>query len=54
MFNSLHNKILKLPDHLIVYPGHDYGIKSYDTLGNQKKTNKTLLAKDIDEFSRIP
>lgn len=54
MFESLQNKIMPLPDNLIVYPGHDYGDKPFDTLGNQKKTNKTLLAKNLEEFSRIP
>lgn len=54
MFKTLNEKIKKLPDHLVVYPGHDYGVKPYDALGNQKKTNKTLLAKNIQEFSRIP
>ena len=52
MFHSL-QKIKKLPDELIVYPGHDYGTKPFDTLGNQKKTNKTLLAKSLEEFSKI-
>ena len=54
MFQSLQEKIIPLPDHLIVYPGHDYGPKPFDTLGNQKKTNKTLLAKTFEEFSKIP
>jgi glyoxylase-like metal-dependent hydrolase (beta-lactamase superfamily II) len=54
MYNSLHEKIKPLPDHLIVYPGHDYGEKPFDTLGNQKKTNRTLLAKNLKEFSKIP
>jgi len=53
MFQSL-QKIKELSDHLIVYPGHDYGDKPFDTLGNQKKTNKTLLAKNLEEFSKIP
>jgi hydroxyacylglutathione hydrolase len=52
MFQSL-QKIKKLPNELIVYPGHDYGNKPFDTLGNQKKTNKTLLAKNLAEFSKI-
>jgi len=52
MFQSL-QKIKELPDHFIVYPGHDYGDKSFDTIGNQKKTNKTLLAKNLEEFSKI-
>jgi glyoxylase-like metal-dependent hydrolase (beta-lactamase superfamily II) len=54
MHRTLQEKIIPLPDHLIVYPGHDYGDKPFDTLGNQKRTNKTLLAKNLDEFSKIP
>jgi hydroxyacylglutathione hydrolase len=54
MFHTLHDKIMKLPDDLIVYPGHDYGDAPYDTLGHQKRTNKTLRAKNLEEFSMIP
>jgi len=54
MFHSLHDKIMKLPDDLIVYPGHDYGDVPYDSLGHQKATNKTLLARNLKEFSLIP
>jgi hydroxyacylglutathione hydrolase len=54
MFTTLHQKIMKLPDELLVYPGHDYGDKPFDSLGNQKRTNKTLLAKTLKEFSAIP
>jgi glyoxylase-like metal-dependent hydrolase (beta-lactamase superfamily II) len=54
MFTTLHEKIMGLPDDLIVYPGHDYGDKPFDTLGNQKRTNKTLRAKNLKEFSMIP
>lgn len=54
MFQTLHEKIMPFPDHVIIYPGHDYGDKPFDTLGNQKRTNKTLRAKNLDEFSRIP
>ncbi len=38
---------------LIVYPGHDYCEKPFDTLGNQKRKNKTLLARNIEEFTKI-
>jgi glyoxylase-like metal-dependent hydrolase (beta-lactamase superfamily II) len=54
MFITLNEKIKTLPDHLIVYPGHDYGDKPFDTLGHQKQTNKTLLARSIMELSKIP
>ena len=53
MYNTLKNKIMSLSDSLIVYPGHDYGDKPYDMLGNQKKTNKTLNVKNFEDFSKI-
>jgi glyoxylase-like metal-dependent hydrolase (beta-lactamase superfamily II) len=53
MYNSLQNEIKTLPDEIIIYPGHDYGPKPYDTLGNQKKNNKTLTVKSFEEFSCI-
>ncbi len=49
-YDSLRNKIMPLPDHVIIYPAHGAGsacgknimqAKS-DTLGNQKKTNYAL------------
>jgi hydroxyacylglutathione hydrolase len=54
MFRTLQEKIMTLPDDLIVYPGHDYGEKPFDSLGNQKRTNKTLHARTLKEFSLIP
>lgn len=54
MFRTLQEKIVSLPDDLIVYPGHDYGEKPFDGLGNQKCSNKTLRARTLKEFSLIP
>lgn len=54
MFKTLQEKIFLLPDELIVYPGHDYGDVPFDTLGHQKRTNKTLQVKNLREFSMIP
>ncbi len=52
MFDSLRNKIMPLNDDIIVYPGHGAGSacgkkmskETFDTLGNQKKTNYALRA----------
>lgn len=52
LFHSLRNKIMPLPDDLIVYPNHGAGSacgknmskETTDTLGNQKKTNYALRA----------
>ncbi len=53
MFESLNQKIKPLSDDLIIYPGHDYGDRPNDTLGSQRMTNKTLLARTLEEFSKI-
>jgi glyoxylase-like metal-dependent hydrolase (beta-lactamase superfamily II)/rhodanese-related sulfurtransferase len=59
LFDSLRNKIMPLPDHVIVYPAHGAGSacgknmssETWDTLGNQKKTNYALRADMTrDEF----
>ncbi len=49
MFNSL-QKIKQLPDDTIIYPGHDYGRVPFETLGNQKKSNRFLQAEPMEEF----
>ncbi len=52
LFDSLRNKIMTLPDDIIVYPNHGAGSacgknmssETFDTLANQKKTNYALRA----------
>ncbi|MBA3044874.1 MAG: MBL fold metallo-hydrolase [Candidatus Thermoplasmatota archaeon] len=53
MYASM-QKLKALPDDIVMYPGHDYGPKPTDTLGGQKRTNKTLLADSFEAFSHIP
>lgn len=50
MYNSLFHKLMKLDDDIEVYPGHDYGPKSYSTIGIEKRTNYTLEKRTIEEF----
>lgn len=41
MFKTL-SKLAQMPDDIVIYPGHNYGPRPTDTLGNQKKTNPYL------------
>jgi glyoxylase-like metal-dependent hydrolase (beta-lactamase superfamily II)/rhodanese-related sulfurtransferase len=59
LFKSLRNKLMTLPDDVIVYPNHGAGSacgknmskETFDTLGNQKKVNYALRADmSEDEF----
>ena len=53
MYNSLFNKIAKLNDSIEVYPGHDYGSKSYSTIGEEKRENYTLKPRSLAEFIKF-
>jgi len=50
MYNSLFNKLMKLGDEVEVYPGHDYGVKPYSTIGEEKRENYTLKKRTLKEF----
>lgn len=58
LYNSLETKIKTLPDDVIVFPAHGAGSacgknmskETSDTIGNQKRTNYALLAKDREQF----
>ena len=50
MYNSLFNKIRKLTDDVEVYPGHDYGVKTSSTIGEEKKSNYTLQPRNLTDF----
>ena len=52
-YHSLHEIIMKLPDHIRVFPGHDYGVAPESTIGNERKTNPFLLRPDFDSFLEL-
>ena len=50
LYDSLFNKILKLPDEVEIYPGHDYGPRPTSTIGQERRTNYTLQPRTREEF----
>lgn len=58
LYDSLFNKLLKLPDYCEVYPAHGAGslcgksmaAKYTTTIGYEKRFNPSLLVKDLDKF----
>ena len=58
LYDSLHNKIMTLPDDVLVYPAHGAGSacgknmskETFDTLGNQKEVNYALKAATKEQF----
>ena len=49
-YDSLFNKLLKLPDETLVYPAHDYKGETVSTIGEEKRFNPRLNVKSVDEY----
>lgn len=60
LFDSLHNKLLSLPDDVLVYPAHGAGSlcgrsmsnARFSTIGNERLTNHALQIRSKEEFVR--
>jgi len=52
-YDSLFNKLLKLPERTLVYPAHDYNGKKNSTIGTEKNNNPRLQVSSKDEYAEI-
>ncbi len=50
LYASFFGKLLQLRDDIEVYPGHNYGVKPYSTIGEERKSNYVLQPRTLDEF----
>jgi glyoxylase-like metal-dependent hydrolase (beta-lactamase superfamily II)/rhodanese-related sulfurtransferase len=49
-YDSIFNKLLKLPDETLVYPAHDYKGDTVSTIAEEKLFNPRLKVKSVDEY----
>ena len=56
MFDTICNKLMRMPDDTLIFPGHNYADKKYDELKNQKKTNPYMQYDNLMAFvgRRLP
>ena len=52
-YNSIFNKLLKLPENTYVYPAHDYNGKKFSTIGEQRSNNPRLQVSSVDQYVEI-
>ena len=52
-YDSLHDRILKLPDSTILYPAHDYKGVLSSTLANEKTSNSRLNVIDKQAYIKL-
>jgi sulfur dioxygenase len=49
-YNSIFNKLLKLPNETLVYPAHDYKGDTVSTIGEERLFNPRLRVSSVDEY----
>jgi len=52
-YNSIFNRLLKLPEETLLYPAHDYKGQKVSTIGKEKKHNPRLQVSSVDEYIEI-
>jgi glyoxylase-like metal-dependent hydrolase (beta-lactamase superfamily II) len=52
-YDSLFNKLMKLPDDTRVYPGHDYKGWTTSTIGEERRFNPRLQVKSADDYATL-
>ena len=52
-YNSIFNKLLKLPNETLLYPAHDYKGEKVSTIGKEKKFNPRLQVTNVEEYVEI-
>jgi len=50
LYNSVYNKLLKLPHNIVIYPGHNYGPKPSMTIAENINSGSLLQAKSENDF----
>jgi sulfur dioxygenase len=49
-FDSIFNKLLRLPDETMVFPAHDYKGETVSTIGEERAFNPRLQVKSVDQY----
>jgi sulfur dioxygenase len=52
-YDSIFNKLLRLPDETLLFPAHDYKGDTVSTIGEEKAFNPRLQVKSIDDYVQL-
>jgi glyoxylase-like metal-dependent hydrolase (beta-lactamase superfamily II)/rhodanese-related sulfurtransferase len=52
-YESIFNRLLKLPDETMVFPAHDYKGDTVSTIGEEKRYNPRLQVRSVDEYVEL-
>jgi sulfur dioxygenase len=52
-YDSIFNKLLRLPDETMIFPAHDYKGETVSTVGEEKAFNPRLQVKSVDQYVEL-
>src|SRR5262249_56149624 len=52
-YDSIFNKLLRLPDETMVFPAHDYKGEMVSTIAEERAFNPRLQVKSVDEYVEV-
>jgi glyoxylase-like metal-dependent hydrolase (beta-lactamase superfamily II)/rhodanese-related sulfurtransferase len=52
-YDSIFNRLLKLPEETLVFPAHDYKGDTVSTIGEERRCNPRLQVKSVDEYAAL-
>jgi glyoxylase-like metal-dependent hydrolase (beta-lactamase superfamily II)/rhodanese-related sulfurtransferase len=52
-YDSIFNRLLKLPDETMVFPAHDYKGDTVSTIGEERRYNPRLQVRSVDEYVEL-
>jgi glyoxylase-like metal-dependent hydrolase (beta-lactamase superfamily II)/rhodanese-related sulfurtransferase len=52
-YESIFNRLLKLPDETMVFPAHDYKGDTVSTIGEERRFNPRLQVRSVDEYVEL-
>jgi rhodanese-related sulfurtransferase len=52
-YDSIFNRLLKLPDETLVFPAHDYKGDTVSTIGEEKRFNPRLQVRSVEDYIEL-
>jgi glyoxylase-like metal-dependent hydrolase (beta-lactamase superfamily II)/rhodanese-related sulfurtransferase len=52
-YESIFNRLLRLPDETMVFPAHDYKGDTVSTIGEERRHNPRLQVRSVDEYAAL-
>jgi len=52
-YDSIFNRLLRLPDDTLVFPAHDYKGDTVSTIGDERRNNPRLQVSSVEEYEEL-